>query len=473
MNHLYIADNMKVLRNAPDNKVDLIYLDPPFNSKRNYNLSFSGSIAQEKQFDDTWNWNARIHEEYEEIRKSGHDVYPYLKLLKNTDVGPYLTFMSSRLIEMHRVLKETGTIYLHCDPTMSHYLKQVMDLVFGRDHFRNEIVWCYTGPGNAKKDFSRKHDVILRYTKGDNWIFNVDKVRIPYKESTQKNLRRGYVVGGIFKQQNNKRLSTLAIIGKVPEDYWHIVSAGQGHESIGYPTQKPLKLLERIILASSNEGDLVLDPFCGSGTTLVAANNLKRNWVGIDCSHMSTVMLHARSPEAQFKLHGIPQDWASASQLAKDNPLEFKRWAVSELRSHLTGLSKVNVDDSKDLYYHLYYNACVADSEGHIIVRVVPTLKREHVDRMRADYQDLNVDGGILVSLRSIDRELIRIAEKAGVYKVPGGTFNRIQVCSVRDLFEGRIPKIPSTLTSSIFKKDNVVYIQRKPQLQLESKESQ
>lgn len=187
----------------------------------------------------------------------------------------YLSYMAERIADMHRLLKDTGSIYLHCDPTASHYLKIIMDEVFGKENFRNEIVWCYTGPSRANKFFPKKHDYLLFYTKSNEWVFNADSVRVPYVKLETGN------TSGIFKSAH-----TLSGKGKIPESWWTEFSlVGRiKNERLGYPTQKPLALLKRIITASSNQGDLVLDPFCGCGTTIEAAHLLKRNWVSIDIS---------------------------------------------------------------------------------------------------------------------------------------------------------------------------------------------
>jgi site-specific DNA-methyltransferase (adenine-specific) len=217
-------------------------------------------------------------------------------------MSAYLTYMAQRVIEMHRILKDTGSIYLHCDPTASHYLKGLLDMIFGKNNFRNEIVWGYTGPSSAKKRFPAKHDIILCYTKTDNYVFNADDVRIPYDDATLK--RRSYAEtkkrGIAFQGKTIKEYEN----GKIPSDWWSdIPSGGQisSNERVGYPTQKPLALLHRIIKASSNEGDIVLDPFCGCATTCVAAQQLGRKWIGIDIAEQAVDILVERlSNDAGF-----------------------------------------------------------------------------------------------------------------------------------------------------------------------------
>ncbi len=206
----------------------------------------------------------------------------------------YLIMMAVRLLEMKRLLKDTGSIYLHCDPTASHYLKMLMDVVFGQNNFRNEIVWCYTGPGNFRRDFARKHDTIFRYVSGKTWIFNADDVRRPYKATfTPARGVHGANKGTASEERHNK--------GGVPTDWWNDgylsnISAWR-KELTGYPTQKPVALLERIIRASSNPHDVVFDPFCGCATALVAADRIERQWIGIDLSPMAASLVLKRIRE--------------------------------------------------------------------------------------------------------------------------------------------------------------------------------
>ena len=287
-NTLYTNDNLFILNGLNSNLVDLIYLDPPFNTKKMYSAPV-GSKAAGTSFKDMWTL-ADVNEAYLEILA---DKYPAIARFIGT-IGKihskammsYLTYMVQRIIEMHRVLKDTGSFYLHCDPTASHYLKILLDDIFGKNNFRNEISWCYTGPSGAKKNFPAKHDVILRYSKSDEYIFNWKDIRIPYVR-----LETGKT-HSIFKKS-----ATLSNEGKIPEDYWYDIPSG-GHispkERTGYRTQKPLALLHRIIKASSNEGDIVMDPFCGCATTCVAAQQFGRKWIGIDLEENAVRLLVER-----------------------------------------------------------------------------------------------------------------------------------------------------------------------------------
>ena len=294
---IFCHDNLYILRGLDTESVDLIYLDPPFNSKRNYSAPI-GSEAAGAAFKDTWNlsdvddaWHGEIAEREPALYQAIHAS----ELTHGKGMKSYLIMMAVRLLEMRRVLKDTGSIYLHCDPTASHYLKIVMDSVFGKDNFRNEIVWCYRGPANVKKHFPRKHDIILFYSKKNN-LFNKESIRVPYT-----NLKTGVHItktGKFFgdSQHNKEKLDNLKKRGKVPESWWADITNlfGKNREQVGYPTQKPLALLHRVIRASSNEGDIVLDPFCGCATTCVAAEQLGRQWIGIDISPRAIQLVRTR-----------------------------------------------------------------------------------------------------------------------------------------------------------------------------------
>ena len=284
---IWTGDNLDILRGLNSETVDLIYLDPPFNSNRDYEAPV-GSKAAGAAFKDAWTlsdldvaWIGLIAEEHPAIAF----MLDATGRTHGKGMQSYLTMMAVRLLEMRRVLKPTGSIYLHCDPTASHYLKQLMDAVFGIRNFRNEIIWCYKSGGASKKWFAKKHDTILLYAKdGPRCVFNALKVK-SYGQA-------GGGHGGKVKYYKD-RLGTYSIVNA--RDWWEIPMLATTHsERIGYPTQKPLKLLERIIAASSNEGDLVLDPFAGCATACVAADKLGRKWVGIDLSSKAVELVNMR-----------------------------------------------------------------------------------------------------------------------------------------------------------------------------------
>ena len=295
-NHtLWTGDNLPILRGLNSESVDLIYLDPPFNSNRDYAAPI-GSEAAGAAFKDTWTlddvdrlWLLLLRDKNPLL----FHVIEGARLVHGNGMASYLSMMAQRLNEMKRLLKPAGSIYLHCDPTASHYLKLLMDAVFTPARFRNEIIWCYRGGGVPRKDFARKHDTILRYAQ-EARVFNVDDVRIPYSPSvTESGVSRydkSYRANKTYEgYRPNKK-------GKHPEDWWTIqpLMPSDRKERLGYPTQKPLALLDRIIKASSNKGDVVLDPFAGCATACVAAERLGRQWVGIDISEKAADLVQVR-----------------------------------------------------------------------------------------------------------------------------------------------------------------------------------
>ncbi len=300
---MFTGDCLYVLNGMNSESVDLIYLDPPFNSKRFYSAPI-GSKAAGASFKDMWSWKD-VDEAY--LERMVND-YPYLvqyieavEILHSKAMMAYLTYMTQRILEMHRVLKPTGSLYLHCDQTASHYLKIICDRVFGKNNFLNEILWCYRTGGASKRFFGRKHDVILFYSKSKKYNFNIPQ-------------DRSYLTGQLRHSKKNKTLSDEhgtyqnILFSKTNiklykdergyytmtgcRDYWNMDAVGRtSKERLGYPTQKPLALLERIIKASSNKGNVVLDPFCGCATTMVAAQQLQRRWIGIDIEKKSAELV--------------------------------------------------------------------------------------------------------------------------------------------------------------------------------------
>ncbi|MCY4419492.1 MAG: DNA methyltransferase [Cytophagales bacterium] len=294
---LFHGDNLNFMRGMNSESVDLIATDPPFNKNKDFHAT-PDSLAAGASFQDRWSWQDDVHQEWVDQIEDDHPALMHAiesaRHAHSEGMGAYLCFMGVRLLEMHRLLKPTGSIYLHCDPTASHYLKAIMDAIFGEKNFRNEIVWCYTGPGSpGMRQFNRKSDTIFWYSKGKEWVFNKDEIRIPYKDPNQS-LRRAMSSTGSFTKEeievNRKK-------GKIPENWWSsfALAVRSKKENTGYPTQKPIKLLERIIKASSNEGDIVLDPFCGCATTCVAAERLNRQWVGIDIWKKSHALIVKRA----------------------------------------------------------------------------------------------------------------------------------------------------------------------------------
>lgn len=287
---MWTGDNLAIMRGMNSACADLIYLDPPFNSKANYAAPI-GSKAAGAAFKDTWGlndinlaWHGEIKHEYPGL----YNMLNAVRTIHGDSMMSYLIYMAPRIMEMKRLLKDTGSIYLHCDPTAGHYLKLIMDAIFGKENFRNEIVWCYSGGGIPAKDFPKKHDLIYRYSKTGNYLFNKDAVRVPYDSDY-----KATVFGKNATRTQNKVYGPNPD-GKVVEDWWRGISRPYGDNRTGYPTQKPLALLERIIKASSQPRDVVLDPFCGCATACLAAEKTGRQWVGIDISPMAAKLVARR-----------------------------------------------------------------------------------------------------------------------------------------------------------------------------------
>ncbi len=306
---IFTSDNLPVLQGINSQTIDLIYLDPPFNTGKQWHAPI-GSDAEGATFNDIWAWDDIAEQDGETLAVSVkrqwlnalHVESPVRAVVETAEatageeMGAYLAFMAMRLIEMHRILKPTGSIYLHCDPTASHYLKLLMDAIFGRDNFRNEIIWCYTGPGNVHRWFPRKHDVLHFFARSRDALFRRDEVRVPYAGNEP------HVGGSKFGSgMDADIIRKYGKKGKIVEDWWAEISpVGRLiKENTGYPTQKPLALLERIIQASSNPGDIVLDPFCGCATACVAAEKLGRRWIGIDVSEMAVLLCIDRIEKIQ------------------------------------------------------------------------------------------------------------------------------------------------------------------------------
>ena len=361
-NRLYFGDCLDVMReDIPDESVDLIYLDPPFNSKRLYNAFIGG--AQWVAFDDTWRWSEAVDDFHEvasqpALARTMEGLRPILGEGANL---AYLSYMANRLVECRRVLKSTGSIYLHCDPTFSHYLKIVMDGIFEPRRFLNEVVWHYKSfHGNVKRYYARKHDTLLMYTKSSKWKFNrqweEDNTNTIDFERWRDYLVEGrYIYAANMPEQDSRFTRYLRrwigengrepgpddmvyeVQGQALDTVWDIkpIDPKDKSERLGYPTQKPLALLERIIKASSNQGDVVLDPFCGCGTTIEAAQRLDRRWIGIDiCVNACKVIerrinSHFDSLWDDVEFIGMPKTIQDAKTLASLDKFRFERWAAS------------------------------------------------------------------------------------------------------------------------------------------------
>ncbi len=473
INTLYYGDNLDVLRrHVKDETADLIYLDPPFKSNQNYNILFSEqngtrSKAQIKAFEDTWRWDQGSAAAYEEIVEAGGQVSRTMQgfrtLLGENDVLAYLSMMAPRLVELHRVLKPTGSIYLHCDPTASHYLKLLMDAVFGPVRLRNEIIWSYKRYTAVSKRFQRLHDVILFYGKGDKPLWNETREEYGSKSGIADSHYKQDEKGRWYRWQKRRGKEPYKIYlskGRRIGDVWelpHINASAK--ERLGYQTQKPEALLERIIKASSNEGDIVLDPFCGCGTAVAVAQHLNRSWIGIDITQASIVVIKKRlkeafSDQAKFKVIGEPVSLPDAEALARQDPYQFQWWALGLVDARPVEQKK-GADRGIDgcLYFH-YKN-----EKGGKTKQIIFSVKAghtgvAHIRDLRGVVEREQAEIGVLITMQESTQAMRREAASAGFYRSPWGNHPRLQILTVAELMEGKsIDYPPSKQVNVTFKK--------------------
>ena len=537
-NTLFFGDNLYILpQYFPTESVDLIYLDPPFNSNRNYNVLFKDELGEESEaqimaFEDAWHWNADVQQAYEILRETGprpvSDMIGALRgYIGTNQMMAYLVMMAARLVELHRVLKPRGSIYLHCDPSASHYLKIVMDTIFGAQNFRNEIIWKRTSSHNDSKRYASIHDTLLYYAKSSNVIWNPQYVgHDEHYVATHYNRRdesgRKYRLDNIIRSASmgprpnlryeykgftpewgwrvvREKLEALDIAGRIAwaksgtpyliryldemqgtamPSVWDDIPPinSQAAERLGYATQKPLALLERIIQASSNPGDVVLDPFCGCGTAIEAAQHLKRRWIGIDITWHAIAIEKNRLlgvfGDIPYDVIGQPVDLYTARKMWQDDPFEFQWWAVYHVGGRpydeqggtrrgkkgsdrgIDGIIPFVEDASKDKLN----KAIVQVKGGKPSARDVRDLVGT-VDREKAAI-------GIFITLENPTRDMITEAASAGTYTPPvhyGGAigtgetlrpsergYPRIQIVTVKSLLHGERIKVPPI--RSVFK---------------------
>jgi len=462
MNILYFGDCLEILRDKiSDNFVDLIYLDPPFKSGKNYNIIFrpeknniKGATAQIRTFADTWGWGSgEAEKEYRGLinntitkEKPNQKLIDLMKSMRTyldeCSMMAYLCMMAPRLLEIRRVLKNTGSIYLHCDPTASHYLKLFMDAIFNVKNFQNEFIWYKGGGGGAsKKRWARKHDVILFYTKtaNGNHTFNIDDVRMPYK----------WTNGQLRADGSHRNYEK----GKIPDDVWeHHDILPWSSEDVGYPTQKPEVLLERIIKASSNEGDLVLDPFCGCGTAIAIAERLKRRWIGIDVTYLAIDVIEKRLEKDRiklekdgikegisFKIEGAPADLYSAEKLAQKNPFQFQIWCITRLKGGTP--SQTKSDKGVDGIINFFDPAKKSEAgKGIVSVKGTQTVNPSMVRELKGTMKSQGADFGILVTLKKPTKGMKTEAIKEGYFEYAQRRIPKIQLLTVEDLLKKPMP---------------------------------
>ncbi len=467
-NKLYYGDNLDVLRRyIQDESVDLVYLDPPFKSDQDYNVLFaeqdgSRAAAQIKAFGDMWQWDEASARAYQEVVEAGGQVSQVLQsfrgFLGDNDMLAYLAMMAPRLVELRRALKPTGSLYLHCDPTASHYLKLLLDAIFGLTNFRNEIIWSYRRWPSKSRNFQTMHDVILFYTKGKQNTFHVD-----YEPPSESFLKRFKGKTQVLDPDTKSRKLVVdrPTKGMPQRDVWNLsILAGSSKERLGYPTQKPEALLERIIKASSNEGDIVLDPFCGCGTAIAAAQKLHRSWTGIDITHLAIGLIKHRLRDTfgeditqSYEVIGEPVSLPDVEVLGKDDPFQFQWWALG-----LVGARPVEQKKGADqgIDGRLYFHDDAAGAKTKQIIFSVKAGRTSvpHVRDLRGVIERENAEIGVLLSLQEPTKPMRTEAMGAGFYESPWGTRHpRIQLLTVTDLLLGKGVNRPTQHGNVTFKK--------------------
>jgi site-specific DNA-methyltransferase (adenine-specific) len=476
---LFFGDNLEILREkfpSNDGYFDLIYLDPPFNSNRNYNVLFKEGLveskAQTQAFEDSWHWTHETQREFTYLVENTSQAVSDLmlameRIVGHNDVLAYLTMMTVRLIELHRVLKPTGSLYLHCDPTASHYLKIVMDTIFGKQNFRKEIIWSLetvSGFKSQANNWIRGHDVIFFYSKSNKYTFN--KEFLPHKKEYIARFKKSEADGRLYRDDRSggRKQYLDETQGRMVSDVWNDVMSFQQastvKEYLGYPTQKPEALLERIVKASSNEGDWVLDPFCGCGTTVSAAEKLQRNWVGIDVSMLSVKLIERRVVKQHPKLHdqihinGLPKDMAGARALFATDPWDFEYWVAVHLLDAKppAGKSQTNMkgaDKGIDGIITLVTSTQDKQVEyGKVIVQVKGgKVQRNHIATLIGDVARERAVGGVFVSLEKPTAPMKQEAAAAGSTKTSLGELPKIQIMTVEELLNGKRANLPGMVS--------------------------
>lgn len=507
-NELYYGDNLEVLRrHVKDESVDLVYLDPPFNSNANYNVLFAAkdghqAAAQIQAFEDTWRWDEAAARQFAETVEAGGKVADVLlafeRFLGASDMLAYLAMMAPRLSELRRVLKSTGSLYLHCDPTASHYLKLLLDAVFGPEHFRTEIIWKRTGAHSDSKQGRRQHghvhDVVLFYTKSDEWTWNPQHVDYDdaYVSKHYGNIEVGtgrryqldnitgpggaskgnpaYEVMGVTRhwRYSRERMEQLIAEGRIVQtkpgmvprfkryldegagldlgDLWTDIAPinSQAQERLGYPTQKPVRLLERILQCSTKEGDTVLDPFCGCGTTVEAAQMLGRAWIGIDITHLAISLIKVRLRDAfgdmaRYQVLGEPTTSEDAAELAESDKYQFQWWALGLVGARPVDQKK-GADKGIDGRAYLRFG----EATCQIIYSVKGgKLKATDLRDLRGVIDREKADIGVLLSFEPPTKLMRAEAASAGFYKSPWGDHPRLQLLTVAELLAGQSVDAP------------------------------
>ena len=526
-NTLFYGDNLDVLQQRiPDESVDLVYLDPPFNSNRSYNVLFKDESGKEADaqiiaFEDTWHWGKEIERTYREIIQTAPaNVTSMIGALREfigqNQMMAYLVMMTARLIELHRVLKRTGSIYLHCDPTASHYLKIVMDTIFGAENYRNEIIWKRTSAHSDPKRWGNVHDTILYYSKEDEFVWNPtyiehsDDYKTRFRNAdpdgrlwTDGDLSAKGLSGGGYTYEYKGSTSLwrvpLETMKRLDQDgKLHFTKAGgirikryldetpgvsiqdvitdvfpinsQSAERLRYPTQKPLELLERIIQASSNEGDVILDPFCGCGTAIVAAQKLNRKWIGMDITHLSIALMKYRLKASfdlvekkDYAVIGEPESLDGARQLALDDRYQFQWWALSLIQAKPLGgesgsrEGKKGSDKGIDGVINFVNEK---DKLERILIQVKSgNVKSGDVRDLRGTVEREAAAIGVLITLEKPSRDMTTEAISSGSYysQLWNKEYPKIQILTVEELLNGKSIEMPPDASRHTFKQANKI----------------
>jgi len=514
-NLLYYGDNLDVLRrHVRDESIDLIYLDPPFNSDANYNVLFAAkdgtqASAQIHAFEDTWHWDQAAAESYEKAVERGGPVadvlHAFRTFLGTNDMLAYLAMMAPRLVELRRVLKNSGSLFLHCDSTASHYLKLLLDGVFGPERFISEIIWKRThSHGDPSRKFGAITDAIFLYSRSDEYTFvpqyrpfdaeyiaktftGVDPDGRRWQSVTLRsphprpNLMYPYAAsnGVTYQPHANgwscdiERMKTYDREGRLHfpskatgalrlkmflnespgvkvQNLWTDIPpiSANAQERLGYPTQKPAALLERIIATSSNPGEVVLDPFCGCGTTIEAAQKLGRKWIGIDITHLAIGLIKTRLRDAfgdgaKYDVVGEPTTIEDAARLAMDEPYQFQAWALGLVGARQAGAIKKGAD--KGIDGRLYFHDGSPDTRQIILSVKAGKMHATYVRDLRGVLEREMADIGVLISFDRPTKAMRAEAASAGFYDSPWGMHPRLQLLTIEELLAGRGIDYPQT----------------------------
>lgn len=519
-NALYYGDNLQILRDhIPDESVDLVYLDPPFNSNADYNVLFKEpkgepSTAQITAFEDTWHWGFEAERALQDVMQNAPPkviemMEAFRRFIGTNDMMAYLTMMAPRFLELHRILKPTGSLYLHCDPTASHYLKILLDTIFLAGNFQNEIIWRRSSAHSDRRQgnvihMGRIHDVILFYVKTqeakrndvylpysqdyiakmyrhvdeDGRKYRLDNLTGPggaakgnahyeflgvtrYWRYTKEKMQELYRQGRVVQTKPGRVPAYKRYLDEMPgvpvQDLWtDIPSIGSGAgERLGYPTQKPERLLERIISISSDAGDVVLDPFCGCGTAVSAAEKLGRRWIGIDVTYLAVNLMKFRlrdayglEPGKDYDVHGEPRDAAGARALAEQDRFEFEKWALSLTQAKARDSGKKGADKGIDGYMYFMDEH---DKAKRVIVQVKSgKVHSSYIRDLGHTVDREQAEIGLLITLEAPTKPMVQEAAEKGFYRSQmwGRDFQRLQIITIEELLNGRRPDLPNQLPS-------------------------